>query len=107
MGYKHPWPFYIGFSRHILPWKVIVLTPWDNHGFFHSKNYAANRKGDLRMKRIFKYVWEYKLLVLIPSIAMTLSIGLDMFNPYLQQLITDRVFIGGELDILWYILEAS
>ena len=24
MGYKHPWPFYIGFLRHILPWKVIV-----------------------------------------------------------------------------------
>jgi ATP-binding cassette, subfamily B, multidrug efflux pump len=56
------------------------------------------------MKRIFKYVWEYKLLVLVPSIAMMLSIGLDMFNPYLQKLITDRVFIGGELNILWPIL---
>ncbi|MCM0647800.1 ABC transporter ATP-binding protein/permease [Clostridium swellfunianum] len=56
------------------------------------------------MKRIFKYVWEYKLLVLIPSIAMMLSIGLDMFNPYLQQLITDKVFIGGEMNLLWPIL---
>jgi ATP-binding cassette, subfamily B, multidrug efflux pump len=56
------------------------------------------------MKRIFKYVWKYKLLVLIPSIAMMLAIGLDMFNPYLQKLITDRVFIGGELNILWPIL---
>jgi ATP-binding cassette, subfamily B, multidrug efflux pump len=56
------------------------------------------------MKRIFKYVWKYKSLVLIPSIAMMLAIGLDMFNPYLQQLITDRVFLGGELDILWLIL---
>jgi ATP-binding cassette, subfamily B, multidrug efflux pump len=56
------------------------------------------------MKRIFKYVWEYKLLVIVPSIAMMISIGLDMFNPYLQQLITDRVFLGGELNILLPIL---
>lgn len=56
------------------------------------------------MKRILKYVWKYKLLVLIPSIAMMLAIGLDMFNPYLQKLITDRVFLGGELNILWPIL---
>jgi ATP-binding cassette, subfamily B, multidrug efflux pump len=56
------------------------------------------------MKRIFKYVWEYKLLVIVPSIAMMISIGLDMFNPYLQKLITDRVFLGGELNILWPIL---
>jgi ATP-binding cassette subfamily B protein len=56
------------------------------------------------MKQILKYVWNYKLLVLIPSLAMMLAIGLDMFNPYLQKLITDRVFIGGELNILWPIL---
>jgi ATP-binding cassette, subfamily B, multidrug efflux pump len=56
------------------------------------------------MKRIFKYVWEYKLLVIVPSIAMMISIGLDMFNPYLQKLITDRVFLGGELNILLPIL---
>jgi ATP-binding cassette subfamily B protein len=56
------------------------------------------------MKRIIKYVWEYKLLVIVPSIAMMISIGLDMFNPYLQQLITDRVFLGGELNILLPIL---
>jgi ATP-binding cassette subfamily B protein len=56
------------------------------------------------MKQILKYVWKYKLLVLIPSIAMMLAIGLDMFNPYLQKLITDRVFLGGELNILWPIL---
>ncbi len=56
------------------------------------------------MKRIFNYVWRYKALVLIPTIAMMLAIGLDMFNPLLQKLITDRVFIGGELNILWLIL---
>lgn len=56
------------------------------------------------MKRVLKYVWKYKILVIIPSLAMILSIGLDMFNPYLQRLITDKVFIGGELNLLWMIL---
>jgi len=56
------------------------------------------------MKRIFKYVWKYKLLVIVPSIAMTLAIFLDMFNPYLQKLITDKVFIGKEMNLLWPIL---
>lgn len=56
------------------------------------------------MKRIFKYVWHYKALVAIPSIAMTLAILLDMFNPYLQKSITDKVFIGGNQNLLWPIL---
>lgn len=56
------------------------------------------------MKRIFKYVWHYKTLVLIPSIAMTLAILLDMFNPYLQKIITDKVFLGGNQNLLWPIL---
>ncbi|MBL4936399.1 ABC transporter ATP-binding protein [Clostridium sp. YIM B02515] len=56
------------------------------------------------MKQIFKYVWKYKLLVIVPSIAMTLAIFLDMFNPYLQKLITDKVFIGKEMNLLWPIL---
>ncbi|MBC2581075.1 ABC transporter ATP-binding protein [Clostridium sp. DJ247] len=56
------------------------------------------------MKKIFKYVWNHKWLVTIPSIAMTLAILLDMFNPYLQKAITDKVFIGGEQELLWPIL---
>lgn len=56
------------------------------------------------MKRIFKYVWHYKALVIIPSIAMTLAILLDMFNPYLQKIITDKVFLGGNHQLLWPIL---
>lgn len=35
---------------------------------------------------------------------MTLAIFLDMFNPYLQKLITDKVFIGNEHSLLWPIL---
>jgi len=56
------------------------------------------------MKPVLKYVWRYKWMVIIPSLAMTLAIALDMFNPYLQKEITDKVFIGGENNLLWIIL---
>lgn len=56
------------------------------------------------MKRVFKYVWKYKWMVIAPSIAMTLAIALDMINPYLQKEITDKVFIGGQNNLLWIIL---
>lgn len=35
---------------------------------------------------------------------MTLAILLDMFNPYLQERITDDVFIGKKMELLWPIL---
>lgn len=56
------------------------------------------------MKPVLKYVWKYKWMVIIPSLAMTLAIALDMFNPYLQKEITDKVFIGGQNNLLWIIL---
>lgn len=56
------------------------------------------------MKETFKYVWKYKLLLAVPSIAMTASILIDMFNPYLQKLVTDKVFIEGNQSLLWPIL---
>lgn len=56
------------------------------------------------MKRVFKYVWNYKWLVIVPVITMTLAIALDMFNPYLQKAITDKVFIDGQTNLLWPIL---
>ncbi|SNX53576.1 ABC transporter ATP-binding protein [Thermoanaerobacterium sp. RBIITD] len=56
------------------------------------------------MSRVLKYVLRYKWHVIIPTIAMILAIALDMFNPYLQELITDKVFIGGNKSLLWPIL---
>ncbi|MFU0782511.1 MAG: ABC-type multidrug transport system, ATPase and permease component [Thermoanaerobacterium thermosaccharolyticum] len=56
------------------------------------------------MRRVLKYVLRYKWHVIIPTIAMILAIALDMFNPYLQELITDKVFIGGNKSLLWPIL---
>ncbi len=58
------------------------------------------------MRRILKYVLRYKLYVIVPSIAMVLAIALDMFNPYLQEVITDKVFLGGDKSLLWPILWA-
>lgn len=58
------------------------------------------------MKRTFKYVAKYKGLLIVPSIAMILSIALDMANPILAKIIVDDVFLGGKRGILWYILAA-
>ncbi|MGJ7045335.1 ABC transporter ATP-binding protein [Thermoanaerobacterium thermosulfurigenes] len=58
------------------------------------------------MRRVLKYVLRYKLYVIVPSIAMVLAIALDMFNPYLQEVITDKVFIGDDKSLLWPILWA-
>lgn len=56
------------------------------------------------MKRIFNYVLKYKILVIIPFIAMLVSIGLDMINPYLTKLMIDRVIKNGEMNLLYYVL---
>jgi ABC-type multidrug transport system, ATPase and permease components len=56
------------------------------------------------MKRIFKYVWKYKLLVIVPSLAMLFSIILDMFNPYLTKVMIDNVFSHKQLGLLPYVL---
>lgn len=58
------------------------------------------------MKRTFKYVTRYKGLLILPSIAMILSIALDMVNPILSKIIVDDIFLQGKRGILWYILAA-
>lgn len=52
------------------------------------------------MKRVFKYVWRYKPLLIIPSIAMILSIALDMLNPYVQKIMIDKVILKSDLSLL-------
>lgn len=56
------------------------------------------------MKRIFKYVWKYKVIIIIPSVAMLLSIILDLFNPYLSKIMIDDVITGKKLNLLVYVL---
>lgn len=56
------------------------------------------------MKRLIKYVWKYKLQVVLPAVAMTIAMLLDMLNPYLAKLIVDRVIGNKEFKILPVIL---
>ncbi|AJA49795.1 ABC-type multidrug transport system, ATPase and permease component [Clostridium pasteurianum DSM 525 = ATCC 6013] len=56
------------------------------------------------MKRVLKYLPKYYLLILIPSIAMLIGIGLDMINPYLVQILIDKVVILKEYEILTKLL---
>jgi ATP-binding cassette subfamily B multidrug efflux pump len=56
------------------------------------------------MKRILKYVAKYKLFIIIPAIAMLISIALDMFNPYLVKIMIDKVLQNKQYDLLTFVL---
>jgi ATP-binding cassette subfamily B multidrug efflux pump len=56
------------------------------------------------MKRILKYVTKYKLFIIIPAIAMIISIILDMFNPYLVKVMIDKVLGNSEYNLLTFVL---
>ncbi|MBC8059983.1 MAG: ABC transporter ATP-binding protein [Clostridiaceae bacterium] len=56
------------------------------------------------MKRILNYVLKRKVLVIIPVIAMLLSIILDMFNPYFSKIMVEKVITNKELSLLPTIL---
>ncbi len=56
------------------------------------------------MKRILNYVLKRKSLVIVPAIAMLLSIILDMLNPYLSKIMVDRVISKNEMNLLPIIL---
>jgi len=56
------------------------------------------------MKRILKYVAKYKLFIIIPAIAMLISIALDMFNPYLVEIMIDKVLQNKQYDLLTFVL---
>jgi ATP-binding cassette, subfamily B, multidrug efflux pump len=56
------------------------------------------------MKRTFQYVWKYKLLFIVPTIAMLVSILFDMLNPYLSAIMIDRVIKDKETQLLFPVL---
>ncbi|AGK99291.1 ABC transporter ATP-binding protein [Clostridium pasteurianum] len=56
------------------------------------------------MKRVLKYLSKYHFLILIPSTAMLLGIGLDMLNPYLVQIMIDKVIILKKYELLTKLL---
>ncbi|MBU3190881.1 ABC transporter ATP-binding protein/permease [Clostridium bowmanii] len=56
------------------------------------------------MKRILKYVTKYKFFIIIATIAMLVSIALDMFNPYLVKIMIDKVLRNSEYNLLNFVL---
>lgn len=56
------------------------------------------------MRRVLKYVWKYKIYVIIPFMAMLMSVALDMFNPYLTRIMIDRIIVGRDKSILLAVL---
>ena len=56
------------------------------------------------MKRIIKYAAKYKLLFLVPTIAMIVLVTLDLFNPIISRIIIDDVIIGGQYNRLTKLL---
>ncbi len=66
--------------------------------------FSSDIWGGISMKRVFKYIWKYKLLVIVPGIAMVLSIILNMISPYLVQIMVDDVMKGGKTELLSKVL---
>ncbi len=58
------------------------------------------------MKKILKYVWKYHLFILIPFIAMVIGIMLDLLNPYLTQIMIDKIILGKKYGLLTSVLVA-
>jgi ATP-binding cassette subfamily B multidrug efflux pump len=56
--------------------------------------------GVFRLKRLFKYLNQYRWYFIIAIIAMMISVALDMFNPHLLKLIVDRIIIDKQLGLL-------
>lgn len=52
------------------------------------------------MKRIFKYIFKYKLWVIIGSLGMMGVIGLDLCVPFLLKEFLDRGITGGETQVV-------
>jgi len=50
-----------------------------------------------------KYVARHKALVFIPAILMITSLGMEMLNPIFAAIIIDRIVIGGEFEILYWV----
>ena len=56
------------------------------------------------MKRMFKFLGKYKKQLIIPTLALILSIALDSANPFLNRLIIDRALPDRNANLLFLIL---
>lgn len=58
------------------------------------------------MKRLFKYLKNYRWYFIIAILAMMISTALDMYNPYLLKVVVDRIIIGKQLQLFAKVLLA-
>jgi ABC-type multidrug transport system, ATPase and permease components len=72
--------------------------------FFRKAFLDGRVRGGIILKRVLKYVWKYKILVVVPFTAMAAAIGLDMFNPYLAEVFIDRVIMQNKVNLLFIVL---
>ena len=56
------------------------------------------------MKRTFIYLKKYKKQLIVPTLAIILSIGLDSVNPFLNRMIIDQALPRRDLTLLIWIL---
>ncbi len=56
------------------------------------------------MKKILKYMLNYKIQFTIPTIAMILMVVLAMITPHLSKIIIDDVVVGGQYELLGSLL---
>lgn len=54
--------------------------------------------------RTFKYIWRYKWYIILATIALIISIRLDLKNPVLIKDMIDKVIIGGQKELMSKIL---
>lgn len=57
------------------------------------------------MKKILSYTKNYKLLMLIGTLAMIIIIGVDLVTPYITKLFIDDVIVKGNYEILGMLIK--
>lgn len=58
----------------------------------------------MKRKKLTTYLWEYKWSYLFAIICLLISVSLDMLSPMLTMHIIDDVIIGGNIQLLPYLL---
>ncbi len=56
------------------------------------------------MKKISRYIWDYKFSYLAAVASLLIAVTLDMMGPRLMALVVDDVIVGGQIDELKYLL---
>jgi ATP-binding cassette subfamily B protein len=56
------------------------------------------------MKKLSAYIWQYKFIYILATIAMIISVLLDMLSPLVNKALIDEVIVGGQTEKLGLLL---